>query len=289
MKKLLTLIAAVFISINLFAQAPQKMSYQAVIRNSSNALVTNAPVKMRISILQASATGNAVYSELHSTTTNANGLVSIEIGGGTSPTGTFSSINWGNGTYFLKTETDPTNGSTYSIIGTSQLLSVPYAYFSKYSGSLEYPDGISDDIVYIHSDSKFKVPSGKSFYINYAQQGITIDQDTFDLFYPPVMIIQQGKEIGTLGGYIVGFLTNKGVTPINLNLKNGDYVVPNGRTFVLLAISEGYGSNSNFMNSFQVNNISPNPNNRQGFMDKPVLFGSGTKLSCNCSINGYLR
>ena len=108
MKKLFTLIAVLFISINLFAQAPQKMSYQAVIRNASNALVTNASVKMRISILEGSATGTAVYSELHSATTNANGLVSIEIGGGTSPTGTFSSINWGNGTYFLKTETDPT-------------------------------------------------------------------------------------------------------------------------------------------------------------------------------------
>lgn len=127
MKKLLTLIAAVFISIQLFAQAPQKMSYQAVIRNASNALVTNAPVKMRISILQGGATGTSVYSELHSATTNANGLASIEIGEGTNKTGTFSSINWGNGTYYLKTETDPNNGTNYTITGTSQLLSVPYA------------------------------------------------------------------------------------------------------------------------------------------------------------------
>jgi uncharacterized protein (TIGR02145 family) len=127
MKKLLPLIATVFISINLFAQAPQKMSYQAVIRNASNALVTNAPVKMRISILQGNNPGTSVYSELHSATTNANGLVSIEIGEGTNKTGTFSSINWGNGTYFLRTETDPNNGTNYTITGTSQLLSVPYA------------------------------------------------------------------------------------------------------------------------------------------------------------------
>jgi hypothetical protein len=113
------------------------MSYQAVIRNTSNVLVINAPVKMRISILQGSATGTSVYSELHSATTNANGLVTIEIGGGTSPTGTFSSINWGNGTYFLKTETDPNNGSTYSIVGTSQLLSVPYAFFADSANSIK--------------------------------------------------------------------------------------------------------------------------------------------------------
>jgi hypothetical protein len=127
MQRLLHLVVLLFISINLFAQAPQKMTYQAVIRNASNNLVVTAPVKMKISILQGSASGTAVYSELHNPTTNANGLVSIEIGSGTSPVGTIGSINWGNGTYFLKTETDPTNGTNYSIEGTSQLLSVPYA------------------------------------------------------------------------------------------------------------------------------------------------------------------
>jgi uncharacterized protein (TIGR02145 family) len=127
MQRLLHLVVLLFISINLFAQAPQKMTYQAVIRNASNNLVVNSPVKMKISILQGSANGTAVFSELHNPTTNANGLVSIEIGSGTSPVGTIGSINWGNGTYFLKTETDPTNGTNYSIVGTSQLLSVPYA------------------------------------------------------------------------------------------------------------------------------------------------------------------
>jgi hypothetical protein len=124
------------------------MSYQAVIRNASNNLVTNAPVKMRISILQGNNPGTSVYSELHSATTNANGLVTIEIGNGTSQQGTFSSINWGNGTYFLKTETDPTNGSTYSIEGTSQLLSVPYAFHAANGnkpgtavGEMQYWDG----------------------------------------------------------------------------------------------------------------------------------------------------
>ena len=131
MKRVLHLVVLLFISITLFAQAPQKMTYQAVIRNASNNLVVNASVKMKISILQGSISGTAVYSELHNPTTNANGLVSIEIGSGTSPVGTIGSINWGNGTYFLKTETDPTNGTNYTISGTSQLLSVPYALQSN--------------------------------------------------------------------------------------------------------------------------------------------------------------
>ncbi|MBU6158382.1 MAG: hypothetical protein KGP35_05045 [Bacteroidetes bacterium] len=161
MKKLSTLIAAVLISINLFAQAPQKMSYQAVIRNAQNELVVNKPVKMRISILQGSATGNAVYSELHNATTNANGLVSIEIGAGTAPTGTFSSINWGNGTYYLKTETDPNNGTNYSIEGTSQLLSVPYALQANNAGNGIKEVSKTGDTVYLDNGKKYIIPGIK--------------------------------------------------------------------------------------------------------------------------------
>ncbi len=118
-----------------FAQAPNKMSYQAVIRDNSNALVTNQIVGMQISILQGSANGTAVYAETQTPTTNANGLASIEIGGGTVVSGNFSTIDWANGPYFIKTETDPTGGSNYTITGTSQLLSVPYALYATNAGN----------------------------------------------------------------------------------------------------------------------------------------------------------
>jgi uncharacterized protein (TIGR02145 family) len=85
---------------------------------------------MQISILQTSSSGTAVYVETQTPITNANGLASIEIGGGTLVSGNFASINWANGPYFIKTETDPNGGTSYSITGTSQLLSVPYALFS---------------------------------------------------------------------------------------------------------------------------------------------------------------
>jgi hypothetical protein len=131
MKKLFTLLMVISITFSAFAQAPQKMSYQAVIRNASNALVTSHAIGMRVSILQGSATGTAVFVETQTPTTNANGLVTIEIGGGIPVTGTFSGIDWSTGTYFIKTETDPAGGSSYTITGTSQLLSVPYALYSK--------------------------------------------------------------------------------------------------------------------------------------------------------------
>ena len=116
------------------------MSYQAVIRNSSNTLVVSKNIGMQISILQGSVTGTAVYVERQTPSTNANGLASIEIGTGTIITGSFSTINWGNGPYFIKTETDINGGSTYTISGTSELMSVPYALFA--ANSAPGPQGI---------------------------------------------------------------------------------------------------------------------------------------------------
>ena len=127
MKKIYSILAGLLLTASVFAQAPQKMSYQAVIRNSSNALITSTPVGMQISVLQGSLTGTAVYVETQTPSTNANGLVSVEIGSGTVVSGNFSTINWDNGPYFIKTETDPTGGTVYTITGTNELMSVPYA------------------------------------------------------------------------------------------------------------------------------------------------------------------
>jgi len=135
MKKILITIASFLTFSFAMAQAPAKMSYQAVIRNNINALVTNQSVGMRISILQGSASSTAVYVETQTPSSNANGLVSLEIGGGTLVSGNFSTIDWANGPYFVKTETDPAGGSNYSITGTSQLLSVPYALYAEKSGT----------------------------------------------------------------------------------------------------------------------------------------------------------
>ncbi len=130
MRKLFTLLAALLLTATIWAQSPQRMSYQAVIRDAVNVLVTNHAIGMKISILQTTSTGTAVYVETQTATTDVNGLVSLEIGGGTPVTGTFAVIDWSAGPYFIKTETDPAGGTAYSITGTSQLLSVPYALYT---------------------------------------------------------------------------------------------------------------------------------------------------------------
>ena len=131
MKRIITVVAALFMAASLWAQSPEKMSYQAVVRDASNTLVTSQAVGMQISILQGGATGPAVYVETQTPAANSNGLVSLEIGTGSIVSGGFINIDWANGPYYIKTETDPTGGTSYTITGTSQLLSVPYALHAK--------------------------------------------------------------------------------------------------------------------------------------------------------------
>lgn len=128
MKKIYTILAAVIVTANVFAQSPEKMSYQAVVRNASGTLVTTQ-VSMKLSILKGddAATASEEYSEILTPTPNANGLVSIEFGGQTG----WDAIDWADGKFFIKTETDVDNNGTYDIEGTSQLLSVPYALHAK--------------------------------------------------------------------------------------------------------------------------------------------------------------
>jgi hypothetical protein len=126
MRKIVTIFAALIFTATLWAQAPQKMSYQAVIRDAGGNLVISKGIGMQISILQGIT---PVYQETQTPITNANGLVTLEIGTGSVVSGVFASINWAAGVYSITTEIDPTSkgGTNYSITCTSQLLSVPYA------------------------------------------------------------------------------------------------------------------------------------------------------------------
>ena len=113
----------------IFAQSPEKFSYQSVIKNSRGYLLKNQEVGLRISILFNSANGASVYSEEHTALSNDNGLITLTIGEGTTRD-VFSSIDWGNGEYYLKVEVDPEGGINYVMNQTSQLLSVPYALYA---------------------------------------------------------------------------------------------------------------------------------------------------------------
>ena len=133
MKKIYTLFSAVLLSASLWAQAPQKMSYQAVIRGTNNNLVVNQKVGIRISILQNKEDGKSVYTETHIPKTNANGLVTVILGGGNLVSGDFTKIDWSKGPYFVKTETDVLGGTNYDLSTVNELMSVPYALYAANS------------------------------------------------------------------------------------------------------------------------------------------------------------
>jgi len=134
MKKIITLCALVAaLSVQSWAQAPLMFNYQGVARSGTGAPVVSAAIGLRISILEGSPSGSVVYQETHAATTNTYGLYNVAVGGGTVVSGTMAAIDWSSGEKFMSVEIDPAGGTAYTALGTSQLLSVPYAMFAASS------------------------------------------------------------------------------------------------------------------------------------------------------------
>ena len=149
---------AFFSLTTLHAQSPNLMSYQAVIWDAGGNLVADKEVNIRLSILQGVLSGPAVFVETHRVRTNSNGLASLLIGGGTTVSGQMSDVKWGEHSFFLKTETDPSGGNNFTISGTTQLVSVPYALYSgvaKTSENISTPSpGLPGQVLTIDKDGK---------------------------------------------------------------------------------------------------------------------------------------
>jgi len=129
---ILLLTAGATLPFRVNAQAPDKMSYQAVVRDSGNKLIKNTQVGIEINIYRGSAPGILIYTETQSPSTNDNGLLTVAIGGEAG----FDTITWANGPCFLETKIDPAGGSDYTITGVSQLLTVPYALHARTAESV---------------------------------------------------------------------------------------------------------------------------------------------------------
>ncbi|MEX1191921.1 MAG: tail fiber domain-containing protein [Brumimicrobium sp.] len=158
MKKLLFILGIISTTSSFIcAQSPDRMSYQAVVRDASNELVENQDVGVQISILHNSTTGTVSYTESQTVTTNENGLLTLVVGDGNVVTGQMDTINWANGPYFIVSQIDPTGGANYTISGSSELLSVPYA-FNANNGSKWEETG--SDLFYDNGNTVIGTPSG---------------------------------------------------------------------------------------------------------------------------------
>lgn len=135
MKKALIFQLIVLASALINAQVPESFTYQSLVRDGSGMVLADQAVSFLFAIVAGDPGGSAVYSEKHNLTTNAYGLVSLSIGNGIEKTGSFTAIDWSSGSYFLNVKIDASMSGTYIDMGTTQLLSVPYALFAKTSGS----------------------------------------------------------------------------------------------------------------------------------------------------------
>ncbi len=134
LQKLILVLFVSLISNSVYAQVPEGFSFQAAARGLNGELLVNQDLGIKISVLKGSETGEAVYSETHNVTTNAAGIIQLVIGDGFAAEGqSFSAVDFGNDNYFVKLAIDPAGGTEYADLGTTRLLSVPYALVAKRS------------------------------------------------------------------------------------------------------------------------------------------------------------
>lgn len=160
MKKLmLFLLVLVALSVGAYAQAPQGIPYQAIARNSSGTILASTAISVRFTIRDSVATGAIKYRETFSVTTSAQGMFSVNVGQGTPVTGTFSGINWGTNAKFMQVELDPAGGSSYVDMGTTQMMSVPYAMSSLSTSSIKMSVSMSGDTLFSGAGNYIIIPS----------------------------------------------------------------------------------------------------------------------------------
>jgi len=152
MKFLSTLLVSLTFSSILFAQAPQKMNYQGVARDNNGNVLANQNIGLRLSILSGSISGTTEYSETQAVATNDFGLFNVALGSGSVLSGTINSVDWGSADHFIKVELDAAGGTSYSLMGTSQLLSVPYALYAETIS----PDAVDRTII-LDADGDTKI------------------------------------------------------------------------------------------------------------------------------------
>jgi hypothetical protein len=189
-------LAALLVNFSAFASAPQGLNYQAVVRNSSGIILPNQAVNMRFSIRSDSINGSIKYSETDSGFTNALGIFTVIIGGGNIFSGSFDSIHWAACSHFLQVEMDVTGGNNFLQMGTSQLVSVPYALYAKSAGSVSltptmYPTIAGSDTIVVGTSSYIIVTST----VTPSAAPVTLTRGTF----PGQMLCIAGASMGSNG------------------------------------------------------------------------------------------
>ncbi len=255
MKKLFYLVTFFLVANFSIAQAPpEAFNYQAVARDNAGNILVNQNVSFRMSILKTTITGTVVYSELHFVTTDQYGMVALAIGTGLVTSGVFADIDWATDSYFFKTEFDQNGGGNFQVMGTTQLLSVPYALHAKTVDEHfdpQFPDGF--DGVSIFINGTYTVPTGKNLILNTKTRSrhswifspnrmIKLGSDTLWgnwHFIPENAVITSPSNNGLSNPEsITGLLFDKKTTFVSISTQT-NYLVPVGKKLYLFLPSWG--------------------------------------------------
>jgi hypothetical protein len=308
MKKISSLLALLFVVFLTSAQVPpQGINYQAVALNGSGTPVASHSVSLRLSVLDSSASGAAVYVETQSAMTDPTGLLAVVIGHGTAVTGTFSGINWGSNNKWLKVEIDITGGTSYTLMGTSQFMSVPYALYaaqaSPSSPSFEYPDG-TDSItpVFLGPGFNYTVPAGKNLYISSLNGPLRffnshlfflVNHDTLNFSmlqqYQFPLTFSAGTLLTSDSVVIFGFLANKKVDWVYVD-PAATFTVPTGKMlFVSQLIGGGAGDDVLTINGTLATNLEYYTVKNPIIIDQSQTIGFSTIQRSKIRLLGYLK
>lgn len=153
MKKLYTLLATILLTTNIFAQAPEGFNYQALARDSAGDIIVNTTIAVQFDLRETTLAGTIIYTETHNPTTNGNGVFNLVLGQGTLTFGVFNTIDWSSDSHFLEVSIDPANGTAFNSLGTTQLLSVPYALHAKTAESVTNESQTFEQVLVVGNDA----------------------------------------------------------------------------------------------------------------------------------------
>lgn len=210
MKRILNTLLGLFLAIEIYAQAPISFNYQAIVRSSTGEPITTQTVSFRFSIIKSIVEGSIIYEEKHIITTNQFGLVNLAIGSGTNKVGSLSNIDWGSDNYFLKIEIDITGGNSYTDMGTTQLLSVPYALYANKAEELVIPGQAAGDILYYNGSEWVTLPKGS--YGQVLMMNSSGQPFWFDLAGVPVVASLSVSNISISGATLNGVVDANALT-----------------------------------------------------------------------------
>lgn len=287
MKNILLLLFIGFAAISFAQSPPQAFNYSAVARDASSNPIASQTIGIQISILQASTIGTVQYQENHFVNTDAFGLFNLIVGGGSIQSGTMGTIDWSADNYYIKVGMDAAGGTSFLTMGTTQLLSVPYAIHSATADSIigggsvtglepvidyESPYGFGEPI-FMNAAVTFNVPAGKVLEVydgDYYYNSYTPINDVFGMLYDD----------------------NPNIVPLQHDLSTGDYTVPVGQILVLVANPQCSGDTGppNYMPTYgdAYFNGSSVSHFRKIYPESTVV-SQGTLSACIININYVIK